>query len=247
MKNGRDAPVLQPRDLLLLRSLAYRRILDRKQIERMVGFHSVSRVNSRLARLRCADLILRYFTATSTGSKRALYALSRQGALEAHAPFVPLKWRPGSVLLGNAFVAHQLALNDVYIAATVEGVRWQQPTSPLSPTIRVIPDAYLADEERSFFVEMDLGTEALPIWTRKAAEYLRLATTGAYRTVIPHTHFAVLIVANDDTRLVTLRRHIAKQTQKLFWFATLDTIMRQGFWSTSWLRATGDAPSLPGG
>ncbi len=246
LTHGRDALVLQPRDLLILRKLAFLRILGREQIEQLAGFHSTSRVNVRLARLRKAGLVLRYFTGTSTGSRRSVYSLSKRGALASQSPFAPLKWRSDSFLLGNAFVAHQLALNDLYIAASGEGIRWQQPSSPLSPAVRLIPDALVTDAQRSFFLEMDLGTEALPVWTQKASAYLRLAVTGAYRGIIPHPHFAVLIVTDSDARRDSLRRHIAKQTSKLFWFATLDIIKRQGFWSDSWLRATGDTLSPPG-
>jgi len=246
LKNGPEALVIQRRDLLILRSLGTLRILDRVQIEQLAGFHSISRVNVRLSKLRKAGLIYRYYTATSTGGRRSVYSLSKRGALEVHAPSAPLKWRRDSFVLGNAFVAHQLGLNDLIIAASGEGIRWQRPSSILSPTIRLIPDAYIADGERSFFVELDLGSESLSVWTEKTSAYVKLAVTGEFRNVIPHSQFAVMVVADDDSRLETLRRHISKQTQKLFWFSTLDTIKRQGFWSASWLRATGEIRSLPG-
>jgi hypothetical protein len=246
LQNGREALVLQPRDRLLLRNLALLRILDRRQIEQLAGFHSISRVNVRLARLRNAGLIVRYFTATSTGSRCSIFSLSKRGAHEAETTFVPMRWRPDAFLLGNAFVAHQLALADLYIAASRKEIRWQQPSSPLSPAVRLIPDAYIEDSQRSFFLEMDLGTETLAVWTQKVAAYLKLATTGEFRRIVPHPHFAVLVVADSNVRLMALRRHIAKQTQKLFWYCTLDIIMRQGFWSASWLRATGDDRTLPG-
>ncbi len=246
MKSGPSKLVLQPRDLEVLRGLALLRILDRRQIERLAGFHSVSRVNVRLGRLRDAGLIRRYFTATITGSRRSIYALSKQGAQETRVPFAPTKWRPDSFLLGNAFVAHQLALSDLYIAAAGQGINWQQPTSPLSSAAQLIPDALVTNAERSFFVEMDLGTETLPGWTKKISAYVRLALTAGFRSVIPHTHFAVLVVADSEPRLEMLRRHIAKQTSKLFWFTTLNTIIGQGFWSASWLRATSDTRSPPG-
>ncbi|MES2221677.1 MAG: replication-relaxation family protein [Acidobacteriota bacterium] len=246
MKNGREALILQPRDQLLLHFLAELRILDRSQIERLAGFGSISRVNVRLARLRGNGLILRYFTATSTGSRRSIYALSKQGAREVSTPYRPLKWPSDTIVLGNAFVAHQLTLNDLYIRAMKEGIRWQRPDKPLVPAVPLIPDAYMKDASTSFFVELDLGTEALPVWTRKVTEYLKLAVSGTYLQIIPHSFFAVLIVANSEKRLRSLRQQVAKQTQKLFWFATLETINRQGFWSVSWLRATGDHLSFPG-
>ena len=246
MKSGPSNLVLQPRDLVVLRSLALLRILDRRQIEQLAGFHSVSRVNVRLGRLRDAGLIRRYFTATSTGSRRSIYALSKQGAREASAPFVPTKWRPDSFLLGNAFVAHQLALGDLYIVAIGQGINWQQLTAPLSSAVQLIPDALITNAERSFFIEMDLGTETLPVWAKKVSAYVRLALTAGFRSIISHPQFAVLVVADSEPRLEMLRRHIAKQTSKLFWFSTLNTIIGQGFWSASWLRATGDTRSPPG-
>ena len=175
-----------------------------------------------------------------------MYTLSKQGATEAGTPFVYPKWRPDSFLLGNAFVAHQLALGDLYICASAKEISWQQPALPLSPVARVIPDVYIDDGQQAFLLEMDLGTEALSVWTRKVSAYLKFAVSGEYRGTIPHSQFAVLVVADSDSRLTALRRHISKQTQKLFWFSTLDTIKRQGFWAASWLRATGDARSLPG-
>ena len=83
-------------------------------------------------------------------------------------------------------VAHQLALNDLYIAASGKGIEWQQPTAPLSPAVRLIPDIYIDDGQRAFFLEMDLGTEALSIWSgtvlvRKTSAYVKFATTGKYR------------------------------------------------------------------
>jgi hypothetical protein len=93
---------------------------------------------------------------------------------------------------------------------------------------------------------MDLGTEALPVWSRKVTEYLKLAATGAFREIVSHPQFAVLVVTDTEERMHLLRRHIAKQTQKLFWFQTLSNIKRQGFWSAFWLRSEGSALSPPG-
>jgi hypothetical protein len=247
LKNGPSALILQPRDRLLLRSLALLRLLDRRQIEQLTGFHSVSRANVRLAKIRHAGLIVRYFTGTVTGSRRSVYALTKQGAAEVLLPHIPLKWKPDSILLGNSFSAHQLALSDIYIGAMAgRDVRWRTFSVPPVPSIPIIPDAAIESPAQSFFLEMDLGTEALPVWTRKVAQYLKLAASGAFREIVAHPQFAVLVVTDAEERMHLLRRHIAKQTQKLFWFQTLSTIQRQGFWSASWLRSEGSALSPPG-
>lgn len=238
----------QARDLSLLRALGERRLLDRAQIEQIAGFSSVSRVNVRLALLRKSGFIIRYFTGTSTGSRRAVFALAKKGAVLAGVPFVPFKWKPEAALIGNGFVAHQLALNDARISAGRNGpVTWKTFDGSLTPAVPLIPDAYLQSSSHALFLEVDLGTEQLAVWTRKVALYLKLAASGAYREIVPYPQFGVLVIATDEQRLQSLRRHLAKQTQKLLWFATLEIIKRQGFWSASWLRAQGDLYSPPGG
>lgn len=247
MKNGIKQLVLQPRDITLLKYLARFRILDREQAALLSGFHSRSRVNVRLAKLRDAGLVVRFYTATGTGSRRSIYALSKRGAEEIQTAYRPLKWRSDSIILGNAFAAHQLALVDLYIVAAQNGeIVWRTPTLPLSKSLPIIPDAIITNSAHSFFVELDLGTESLSVFSRKAASYIRLAMSGEFHSLIPHPRFSVLVVASDETRLQALRRTIAKQTSKLFWFATVETIKGQGFWSTSWLRPSRDALSPPG-
>jgi hypothetical protein len=232
----------------MFQNLSQLRILDREQIAKLASFGSVSRVNARLARLRQAGLLIRYFTSTTTGSRRSLYALSKAGAVAAGVPFQPTRWKPESTLLGNAFVAHQLALNYLYIEATLDrDVTWQTFPEPLSSSVPLVPDACIQTTSQSMFIEMDLGTEALGVWARKTALYLKLASSGAYRSFTPHPQFAVLVVTDDEKRMHSLRRQVSKQTQKLFWFATTGIIKRQGFWTSLWLRSTGEAASLPGG
>jgi hypothetical protein len=232
----------------VLERLALLRLLDRRQIEQLAGFHSVSRANVRLARLRHAGLVARYFTAAATGSRRSVYGLTKRGAAEVSAMHVPFKWKPDSVLLGNSFAAHQLALSDIYIGAAVgQDVRWRTFLAPQVPSIPIIPDAAIEIPGQSFFLEMDLGTEPTGIWNRKVALYLKLAVSGAFREIVSHPQFAVLVVTDAEERMHLLRRQIAKQTPKLFWFQTLSTIKRQGFWSASWLRPEGSALSPPGG
>lgn len=231
----------------MLQRLALLRLLDRRQIEQLAKFHSVSRANVRLAKMRHAGLIVRHFTATATGSRRSVYALTKSGAAEVSAPRVPVKWKPDTVLLGNSFAAHQLALSDIYIGAMAGlDIRWQTFSIPPVPSIPIIPDAQIESSAQSFFLEMDLGTEPTSVWSRKVAEYLKLAATGAFREIVSHPQFAVLVVTDAEERMHLLRRHIAKQTQKLFWFQTLSTIKRQGLWSASWLRSEGSTLSPPG-
>ncbi len=246
--------IIQPRDRSVLEKLSTFRLLTRKHIAEMAEFHSVTRVNVRLNKLRRAGLITRYFVSSSTGSRRSVYSLTRKGAHAAATTSAPPKWRADSVLTGNAFASHQLAVNDVYLAAfgrnPVPQVSWRSFSEALSARVKLIPDGLIEytnnENAPSMFLEVDLGTEALPTWTRKAQLYLQLAESGEYRQALRSSRFAVLVVASDHARMQALRRHVAKQTQKLFWFSTLDIINRMGFWSSIWLRPVGAQQVPPG-
>src|SRR6202000_2958188 len=92
-----------------------------------------------------------------------------------------------SFLLGDKFIAHQLALHQVYCAGllrkplpdeiTVRG--WRTFRNPLSPSHSLIPDAYFEipsiESVRPMFLEVDLGTEGLTVWNKKIEQYLNFA------------------------------------------------------------------------
>ncbi len=86
------------------------------------------------------------------------------------------------------------------------------------------------------FLEVDLGTEALRIWKVKTENYLRLATSGEFAATFGRPQFRVLVACRSEARLQPLRSLIASFTDKIFWFATLDAINRDGFWSPIWVR-----------
>ena len=77
---GTDGLILQDRDRRLLEALETMRIMDRNQVMTVAGFGSVTRVNTRLLRLKKAGLLRRLFVGTFAGNRKALYALSNKGA-----------------------------------------------------------------------------------------------------------------------------------------------------------------------
>ena len=106
------------------------------------------------------------------------------------------------------------------------------------------PDGYFelatANGVRAIFLEVDLGTEALAVWQGKTAYYLQLAISGEFQKRFRQQQFRVLVVTNSVKRLQNIRAVVAKITDKLFWFATFESINREGLWSPVWLRPTGD-------
>ncbi len=150
------------------------------------------------------------------------------------------------------FLKHQLEINRVHLLVQYSSiplrgwwfVHWQGFQKTLSATVPLIPDGYfeLGSQQafRPVFVEVDLGTEAVPIVLKKASLYLTLAASGEFSKLFNRSQFRVLVITTSERRLQNLRAPIAKLTDKIFWFATLDVLSPEKFWAVSWLRPVGD-------
>lgn len=251
LRNGNDRHiVLQKRDLRILDALSILRLIDREQTSFLASFKSLTRVNSRLQKLRRAGLLKRFFFVSALGGKRAIYSLSKKGAELMGVPPNGIQRPSDSFLIGDRFVAHQLAINEIYchaIAGTAGGPRvknWRSIAKPLTPSTALIPDAYfeIHSEEtvRPMFLEVDRGTESLSLWTKKTESYIRLAASGEFEAIFRRPRFAVLVVTLSERRMHSLRVHIKKTTSKLFYFSTLERIKSEGLWSPIWFRPDGE-------
>ena len=251
--NGNKARpmILQGRDLAFFRILGRdARLVDREQFMKFAGFKSQTRANVRLLKLTANGFLRRYFLGTFKGGSKALYTLSPKGALAAEVENRPVIRPKEMLLVGDPFVNHQLAINDVHIAARFassensNAVRFHPFPEPLTKTIPLIPDGYFEFETplgvRAAFLEVDCGTETLRVWAKKTNLYLQLAISGTFKKLFQQEQFRVLVVVSSERRLQTIRKTIATQTQKIFWLSTHEQIKREGFWSPLWLRPNGD-------
>lgn len=251
--SGNNGLIIQPRDLRLLQALAVMLVMDSGQAKIVGGFGSTTRVNCRLLKLTRAGLLKRFFLG-SGGGRKALYALSPKGASVAQVPLRGPRRPQDSVLVADYFVGHQLAVNRIYCALkygviTVPQVTfrcWLSFFEPVVPGISLVPDGYVEfatqGEIIAFFLEVDLGHESQTIWKRKAEHYVALAVSGKYSKHFGHDRFRVLVVANSERRLHSIRKTIATITQKIFRFATQESVAND-FFAPVWLRPTGDQPT----
>jgi Replication-relaxation len=250
--NKRMGMVIQERDRQLLRELAVMRVVDREQAKVAGGFHSTTRVNGRLLALVRAGLLKRFFLGTNAGGTKALYALSAKGAQVVDAPVRGPQRRKDAVLAGDYFIEHQLTVNGIYLTLKhrpipVPGVvfhRWLSFFQPVAPGLRLIPDGYAEFETPSSivgaFLEVDLGHERGPVWKEKVENYLRLALAGPSDGEAFHRPFRVLVIAPTDRRLFSIRKVVAVKTEKIFWFASLEAMHRDGLFAPIWLRPKGE-------
>ena len=242
--NNRTSIVLQERDRRLLEALETMRVIDREQAKVVASFQSTTRANVRLLALTRAGFLKRAFI----GSRQAVYWLAGRKLQE------PASNHHVSAEPAGLFLKHRLEINKVHLVVQYAGipapgwwfVRWQAFQRPLSASVPLIPDGYfeIGSQQgfRPAFVEVDLGTEAVPVLTKKASLYLTLATSGEFSQLFNRSQFRVLVITTSARRLQNLRSAIAKLTDKIFWFGTLGEISPARFWSAVWLRPTGDQP-----
>jgi hypothetical protein len=234
--------VLQERDLRLLEALETLRAIDREQTKVVGGFRSTTRANTRLLALTRAGFLRRAFI----GNRQAVYWLPSTNRQQASQSELSRR-EPTSLYLRHRLEINKVHLLVKYCTIPVAGwwfVRWESFTRNISSALPLIPDGYFEIRSqagaRPCFLEVDLGTEALPVIQRKVQLYLQLAASGEFSTLFHQPQFRVLVVANSARRVANLRRTIAGLTDKIFWLTNLESINHDHFWSAVWRRPTGE-------
>lgn len=255
--NDRSGIVIQERDRHLLEELAIMRVVDREQARIVAGFGSTTRVNTRLLALCRARLLRRFFLGATAGGRKALYALSARGAVLIGSQARGPRQRNNEVFVADLFISHQLAINHIYCALKYGTVpiagatfnRWISFSESLAKELKLIPDGYFElrtpSETISAFVEVDLGHEHLPIWRNKIRNYLQLAMSGLYERGFGQKRFRVLVVVNSERRLRSIRKVVRASTQKIFWFATIESVRSHGLFAPIWFRPDGAERQAP--
>jgi hypothetical protein len=251
-RKDRRGMVIQERDRHLLRELSLMRVIDREQAKVVAGFNSTTRANARLLALTRAGLLHRFFQGTMAGGAKALYTLSENGARFVGVPASGPRRREDQAVVADFFIQHQLAINEVYCAVRYakrkpEGIvfkRWMGFAKRPAPGMRLIPDGYVELETPSgmvaSFLEVDLGHERLRVWRDKVRNYLDLALTANFEREFKQSRFRVLVVADSERRLDAIREAVLAATDKIFWFATFESICRDGIFAPIWRRPKGE-------
>jgi len=242
--------MVQERDLVLLSQLWIMHVADREQLMVTAGFTSITRINTRLLALVRAGILRRFFIGCD-GGRKALYALSAKGAQLIGMPRRGPRRSQDEFLVADFSVLHQLAINNVYCNLRfgkipiphVQFVNWIAFTETITADLPLIPDGYVEfmtpSGIDSSFIEVDLGHEALSVWEKKAAHYKQLAMSGDFARRFKQSRFRVLVLVNSARRARAIRAAVAAVTEKLFWFAMLDEVSGDKFFSPVWLIASG--------
>lgn len=251
MAGNKQSVIFTERERHLLRSLEQFRVVDREQAKVITRYRSTTRVNVHLLKLVRAGALKRCYLGIGPGTKKAVYCLSASGAQLVGVPHRRVRIESDTVIGSQLYLEHRFRINEVALdlsyrtkPQSVLSTNWKELRQSVSPSLGIIPDAYiqLTTEQgtKSLFLEVDLGTETTRIWERKVLSYVALATSGEVHRLYGDSTFRVLVLTTSPKRIETIRQAVAKQTSKIFYFATFDDFQRAGLWAPIWLRPEGD-------
>jgi len=250
----RDCAILQDVARYRLLTTSQIETLRTSDFDSALRFPSRLTLTRRLKLLFHHGYVQRIARPLSQGSLEPVYVLDKAGvkALQRHFGDVDFKARtspPKSLALEHLLSVNGFRLSlEVACAATacreeanlVEVAQWQGGDAvkfavPLgargerTQTVRLIPDGFFTLRCRGqrlfYFLEVDRGTESLPVLVAKCRAYYAYWQSGGFGrdfSLPPQVAFRVLFVLHSHRRLETLAKAIASlpNGQRMFWMTT---------------------------
>jgi Replication-relaxation len=225
---------LSARDLELLALTARLRVMSGAQLRELFWPEGNPATRARLARrglARLADLSVlerlpRRIGGVRAGSSGLVFAPGRVGARLLQGEQGERSRPRRAYAPGARYLAHQLAVAQLYVDLTLAGrwglaellafdpepACWRRYHGPYGAQLTIKPDAYVrlgvGEYEHSWFIEMDMASEAPVTLVGKARRYIdfwRGGTEQATRGVFPR----VAWIAPDQTRAEIITEALA--------------------------------------
>ena len=234
---------LQTRHILLFRILRdYCSFLTRKQIQRVLTLSRISTTKTLLWMLSEQYLNRRYRADTFAHYQTPVYYLGQQGW---HVVGKPMReysaYRLQIEQRSERTFVHTLALFDVILKFMLESnVRriifgedkfWQEAID-----LGNIPDAWIQFDGGEAFVEIDQGSEHVPVLKKKFANYIAFQESGRYARLFPGCSFKVLVITTTEERIESLERVVGTDD---IWFCTLEEFLREELAHQHWFALQG--------
>jgi hypothetical protein len=243
---------LTERDKWIVEAVYQYRVLMQRQIEQLFFGHKTS-AQRRLSLLYQHGYLERQFLPVRGGIMNSpiLYLLDKRGAelLAAEFGHNDIRWKRENNQVGQEFLEHALAINEVRIAVTLACQKlgytlltWKGESdlkgdydrvklgSLLSKrtSVSVIPDSqFVVDTPRQsektkayFFLELDRGTMTTKRFRGKVEAYIEYVNSGGYERRYGTRSLRILTVAPSRARLASLKQVTEDVGGKnRFWFA----------------------------
>lgn len=251
--------VLTDRDRQLLGHVARFRLVSRDQAMALAPFGSLTRANTRLARLVERRLLARKAVPIfpGKGSAQALYYLGPASATALSTESVPrlrnqlrqiARWdlrQVAHVLAANQVVVDFLSALRQHPEADLLAFRTEPELRELYVKRALVPDGWIAwrqgGKRFNTFIEVDLHHEGLIAWRKKILGYQDYLGSGLHQEIFGFKACRVLVLAKSRTRLAHLRT-LAQVAGRLFLFAELATVNATNVLGSVWLPAAAGDP-----
>lgn len=143
-----------------------------------------------------------------------------------------------SLEVGCSASVHQNGNNSIELAQwqSGEAVKFAvslQTKGERTQTVKLIPDGFFAlrshGQRLFYFLEVDRGTESLPVLMVKCRVYYAYWQSGGFGkdfSLLPQVAFRVLFVLHSARRLETMRKAVAAlpHGRKMFWMTTEEEV-----------------------
>lgn len=267
--------LLTERDRQIVEMVYQCRVLRQDQIHGLFFGASKAASQRRLALLYHHGFLTRLFLTVRASYllSPALYMLDKRGAelLRSERGYDDITWTSKTLDVGQQFLEHTLAINDVRVAITLACrsagyalVEWRseadlkgkydrvgiQQRDGSKETLSLIPDSFFVIQtprgKAPFFLEMDRGTETTSRFQTKIRAYQAYVQSGMYEQRYGYKSVRILTVVLSEKRLESLKNVTeAVGGKERYWFALHGEITPQSVFHTPLWRAAGSDSSLP--
>jgi hypothetical protein len=266
---------LTGRDMQIIEAVYQYRLLRQDQLHTLFFGASKAASQRRLALLYHHGFLDRTFLSVRASYllSPAIYLIDKRGIelLRGELGYEIARWQSEDKRIGQQFLEHTLAVNDVRVAITLaarqlgyELLTWKSEAElkvdfdrvPLKDAfgkkqaVSLIPDGYFVLDtplgKAHFFLELDRGTMTTKRFAAKIAAYTTYYRSGAYEQRYKTRSLRVLTVTLSEGRLVHLKK--AAETvgaDARFWFATHAQVTVQQVLSRSIWQIAGNEASMP--
>jgi hypothetical protein len=246
--------VLMERDKRIIEAVYQYRVLRQDQIEALFFEQSKAAAQRRLFRLYHNGFLERTFLTVRASFllSPAIYLLDKRGAdlLHTELGYEDISWTHKSNIIGQLFLEHTLAINDVRIAVTLACrehgyalLEWRSEAdlktdyarvtlstkSRKQRTVALVPDSFFVIQapkgKAPFFLELDRATETTTTFQTKILAYQAYVQSGEYEKRYGYKSLRVLTVVPTGKRLENVKTTTEMVGgEERFWFTTLTAI-----------------------
>jgi len=251
--------VLTDRDRELLNLLDRHLLLTREQLQLLLDWQCVTRINRRLRQLFDAGLVERRFMPVQSGSAPAIYYLGREAirhlASTNNADSDTLLRRRRRIQrMPNSTLAHDLGISD-FAASFIrhclnppggEWISWLNEYAFLNAcrvakvplAVMPRPDGYgryaINRLLYHFCLELDTGSESLRRMRRKLQLYQLAQSSGYFRKLFKLSRLTVLIVTTSSGRAASLAARLPQSPSLRVLVGTLPEVSQNPLFGSVW-------------